>query len=756
MGLHLRSRVLAVDPSKGMILAAGITLAGLILAMTPFGHSLEEDLGLTTLFRLRGPIPAPEQAVVVSIDEASARQLDMPGKPRLWPRALHAELVMRLNQNGAAAIFFDVMFEEQRDPANDRQFARALQEANNVILFQYRKREIFPITAGDGTRISNAQVETLVSPIPLLAESAFGLAPFPLPKVPARVNHFVLFVPELGDAPTMPMVALQAYCLPAYDDLIGLLREYVPSQIHDLPLNAQALRRRGSMQEAVQSLRQVFLSDPELADRLLKRVEGAALGLEADRHMMLVALIRAYGGPGSAYLNFYGPPRSITTIPYHTVLDADRHDKAFDIAGRMVFVGYSAEWQPDQQDGFYTVFTSRRSGMDISGVEIGATAFANLLTGQLVRVPGGWIDVGLLVAWSILLGVGLRLVPGAWQIPAALGLALAYLLLAYQLFTSFLLWPPLAVPLLWQWPLATGGTMFWRYLDVRRERRNIRRAFGYHLPVEVVDRLAEGIHPLNANERVHGIVLATDASKYTTLSERLTPAQLHKLVNEYYASLFVPIREAGGVVSDVIGDAALAIWTADRADPEQRRQACHAALDACRAVDLFNLSHKAAMLPTRMGLHCGEVVIGHVGAVDHYEYRAVGDIVNTATRIEGLNKELGTRILASRSVVDGLNDIRCRELGRFMLAGKTQPLTLYELIDAQNETAGTADTDQWLFHNALQAFQAQRWRDAAAGFEAFVEQHGPDGPSRYFLNLCQIYDAHPPADWDGVIRVTNK
>jgi adenylate cyclase len=259
-----------------------------------------------------------------------------------------------------------------------------------------------------------------------------------------------------------------------------------------------------------------------------------------------------------------------------------------------------------------------------------------------------------------------------------------------------------------------------------------------------------------SGQQVHGIVLATDASQYTTLSERLAPAQLHQLMNEYYASLFVPIREAGGVVSDVIGDAALAIWSAGGADAEQRRQACRAALHACRAVDAFNRSHASAMLPTRMGLHCGEVVMGHVGAVDHYEYRAVGDIVNTATRIEGLNKRLGTRVLASESVVEGLGDIRCRALGRFMLAGKTRPLTLYELIDAQDETAEAAHRDQTLFHGALQAFQAQQWREAAEGFEAFTERHPGDGPSRYYLDLCQRIDADPPQDWDGVIRVASK
>ena len=95
-------------------------------------------------------------------------------------------------------------------------------------------------------------------------------------------------------------------------------------------------------------------------------------------------------------------------------------------------------------------------------------------------------------------------------------------------------------------------------------------------------------------------------------------------------------------------------------------------------------------LPTRIGLHSGQMVLGHVGAMDHYEYRAVGDIVNTAARIERLNKLFRTRMLASDDLLFGLDDFLTRRLGTFLLAGKSKPLVIHELICRQDEATERA------------------------------------------------------------------
>jgi len=735
---------------KGLILGLLIALAGIVLASTSAGRWMEEEVALTWLFKLRGVRSAPPEVVVISIDRTSSEQLGLSNKPRKWPRALHGELLNKLAANGASMVAFDVIFEEIRDPADNRKFARAIQQAGNVVLFQYLKKD--PLNIGNDNRKPEniGIVERLISPVPILEKAAIGLAPFPLPKVPARINHFILFKPALGNISSLPVLGLLVHSLPAYDNLLSLLKIEIPNQISSLPASIQQIRQNKSIHELASELRQLFLHNPGLKSRLMAKLQNS------PQAKSLRSLITSFTHPDSMYLNFYGPPQTITTIPYYKILQSsDMAD--IDLKGKAVFVGFAEQFQPDQQDAFYTVFTEQQSGLDVSGVEIAATAFANLLDNSTLTVSSARVDIFILVLWGVILGLILRLLPGQLVIPAAIMLALFYGLLTYQLFDQHDHWLPFAIPLLWQAPLGIMATLLWKYVDVQRERHNIRHAFGYHLPVKVVDQLAKGVdHITETGQTVHGIVLATDAEQYTTLAEQLEPAQLHDLMNRYYETLFSPIRQAGGVISDVVGDAALAIWTSAKPDKHQRQQACQAALDIQHAVDQLNQTHTAHALPTRLGLHFGEVVMGHVGAVDHYEYRAVGDIVNTASRIEGLNKQLGTRIIVSAQVLDDLDDFITRELGRFLLKGKRQPLTLYELVDRKTEHHDDVKNNFVVFQTALHAFQTQNWQAAADSFKQFILAYGEDGPSRYYLSLIQQYSTHTPPEWDGVIELSQK
>ncbi|MGB5517115.1 MAG: adenylate/guanylate cyclase domain-containing protein [Gammaproteobacteria bacterium] len=739
---------------KGLLLGLCVALAGILLATSNIGRWMEEEVGLAWLFRLRGPLAAPGEVVVVSIDYSSSKRLGLANNPRKWPRSLHGDLVRKLNKHGAAVVVFDIFFEESRDPQENTLFAEALREAGNVILFQSLKKE--PLTnAADS--VQNRQVgyiETLTSPVPVLSEAAFGLGPFPLPKVPAQVNHFITFKPALGDIPTLPVVALAVHSLPVYSVLRDMVNDVIPERVSQLPTREQ-LKRLDGVHKLIQSLRKLFLTNPDLAPQLIRRLDHSSSTVTPGDREALAALISSYAQPDSLYLNFYGPPQTITTIPYYQVLESTVQANPLGLAGKAVFVGFSEQFQPEQKDGFYTVFSQELSGLDVSGVEIAATAFANLLQRSSIKTTSATADVLIYFTWAVLLSMVLRVLSGPILIIAALSLGLAYHQLAYELFRQVHHWIPLAIPLLWQAPLALIGALLWNYLDAQRARRNIRHAFGQHLPIDVVDQLAQGVeHIADSGQHVHGIVLATDAQQYTRLSEELTPAELHQLMNRYYEILFGPIRRSGGVISDVVGDASLAIWTSTRSDPLPRQRACHAALEILSRVERFNRQEPAYALPTRLGMHFGELIMGHVGAMDHYEYRAVGDIVNTASRIEGLNKQLGTRILVSKEVLQDIEGLMTRELGNFLLMGKSKPLSLYELV--ANDHQGKVDKPYVDFVRALHVFQAQQWEEAATGFEEFILEHGEDGPSRYYLDLCRQYLASPPNEWDGVIRVVKK
>ncbi len=297
-----------------------------------------------------------------------------------------------------------------------------------------------------------------------------------------------------------------------------------------------------------------------------------------------------------------------------------------------------------------------------------------------------------------------------------------------------------------------------KYYTEKRERKQIEEQFGRFLPERVVKHIKESAGQVTANNKlVYGVCLATDVENYTPLSERMSPGRLSQLMNDYYAALFEPVEKYAGDVSDVVGDAMLALWTAPSANSELRKKACLASLGIAASVDRFNQTDNRPKLTTRIGLHFGEIILGTVGASRHFEYRAVGDVVNTTNRIQGANKKLGTRLLLSGEVVEGLDDFLIRPFGDFLLVGKSSPVSLAELV-AHKQAASSEQL--WLckiFASAFQAYQLQQWQQACNGFSEILKVFPDDGPTRFFLKYCQQYKLVPPVGaWPSVIQMTSK
>lgn len=742
--------------AKALVLGLVTGLAGLVLSATPLGQELEENFGLDGLFMLRGERAPPPEVVIVSLDKQSADRLGLPNEPAKWPRALHARLLDNLVRQGAAVIAFDVIFDEPRPPAQDVPFAQAVQRAGNVVLFEYLKKENLPLTDRAGLAQGEVTVERLISPLPALVQAAAATAPFPLPKVPVKVSQVWLYKTGAGDRATLPVVAFQIYALSAYDEFLQLLRGVSPAHAAALPRSRAELLRTKGVQELIQNLKTLLRQEPELGVRLWQ----AAAAQPEGRGRLLRSLVHLYQAGDSRYLNFYGAPRRITTVPYYKVLTADSAEKMpVNMRGAAVFVGMAESLQHEQKDGFYTVF-SQASGLDVSGVEIAATAFANLLEDFPVRPLDLRAQLALVAAWGLLIGfvcMWWRALPG---IALLAGLGALYFGLVYFRFASAAQWYPLVIPLLVQAPAALFCALLWHYLDSNRERRHIRRAFGFYVPDKVVDDLVRNLTDVRADKQVvYGACLATDAEQYTALAETLEPEQLGALMNRYYEAVFGPVRDHGGFVSDVIGDSMLAIWagTSAHAAGDQCVQACRAALGIAKAVDRFNQSSGGPALPTRIGLNAGSMLLGNIGAVDHFEYRAVGDMVNTATRIQGLNKILRTRILVARESVTGHGEFLTRDLGVFLLPGKSKPIEVCELLCARADADAGTEQSCTLFAAALADYGQRRWESARAGFGRLLEQNPSDVPARLYQDLCERWLSAPPDEsWTATVRIETK
>lgn len=747
-------------PAKALILGVITGILGVLVSSFPFILDLEERAGLDWLFTLRGPITPPDEVVIVSLDRASADALNLPIEPGKWPRSYHTELLDKLTQAGAAVIVLDIYFKEQREPEVDAALAQAIEAANRVVLFEYTRKDITRLYDKSGHYRGELIAQQLIPPVEPIASAPLALAPFPLPVFPVKVSQFWAYTPGTGNLPTEPVIALQLFTAALYPDLIALIRQANPYTTLPAVRATAGLFEKHVLRESIQTLRQLFTTSPSLASNVTKALYSEKWQDDSrpEHQALLQALIRMYSSPDSHFINFYGPPQTITTVPYVQVLrpemDVPGTRQAVDLHGKAVFVGYSERLQPEQLDEFYTVY-SQNNGLHLSGVEIAATAFANLLKDNPVTPLPLPLQFLLLAGWGVLLGICIRLLP---VLPAAVistALAVLYLLASQLLFNQYALWLPLIAPLFIQAPFALFVAIAWQNLDVRRERESIRTAFGMYLPAPVVDELANDLAKGKSRGRlVYGTCLSTDADKYTTLSEGMAPAALAELMNAYYETLFQPVRQYNGIVSNVVGDAMLAIWTSSTPEPELRHQALLAALainDAVKQPEVGNIPHH---LPTRIGLHTGQVLLGSIGAVDHYEYRAVGDIVNASTRIQSLNSYLGTRILLTQQVLEGIDDLATRDVGSFVLVGKTRPLVIHELIGhKEDEIDASMVEQQLLFAAGLNAFRRGDWTRARKIFTQHIAVNNHDGVSRYYLNLCR----HQPGDdWNGAVRLDSK
>jgi adenylate cyclase len=328
--------------------------------------------------------------------------------------------------------------------------------------------------------------------------------------------------------------------------------------------------------------------------------------------------------------------------------------------------------------------------------------------------------------------------PAAIGIGASLALVAGYCAAALYSFGSAQLWLPVIEP---AGVIAPAGALFaagWQYLDVVRDKKRLARSLGLFVPPHVVEQLVRKPGAFeSARESLDCSCLVTDAADYTTLSETLQSEQLAALLNQYFENLFRPVLDLGGYVSDVIGDSMLALWPDRGAGRQGRLRVCEACLDAADAVERFNSISPIAKLPTRFGVHFGPVTLGLVGALTHYEYRAVGDTVNTANRVQGLNKRLGTRVLASDSAVEDLDELLLREIGLFRLKGKRTAMRIYEIV-CRRKDATQNDLRMCLeFRDALAALRGDDHDLMLARFDRLVNDFPNDGPSAFYAGLLR-------------------
>lgn len=669
----------------GLFIYTAIYLAEWRLPVLQFIDSIELR-AYDTRFKIRGQTSPTPEVVIVAIDR---KTIDALGS---WPfaRTHFARMLDQLTGDAAKVVAFDINFPKpdeksglhairqarqeylaqvptrQRDPAylkrleameqaadTDRRFAEAIRRAGNVVLgqfFYFSEREVSHVDAQTQQEYDNVLAfgaYSSVRPLPrhpqenvpplgqiFLGEEAVLASPNLLLFADAANYNFGYFNFFLGSDPVMRRTQL----------VIKYKQDFYPS------LDIQVLKH--------------FLDVPDQEFGLFYNpagVEYIALGeLRLPTDLL-----------GRMLINFRGPAY---TFPYYALADVARGSfPPGTFTNKIVLVGPTAHGIPD----FYPV-PLQEAGFP--GVEIHANVLDTILNQRFIaRTAREEVaDVIFILLMGLVMGALLGHVRLAWTTPTTLLVLMLFLLANYFAFARYNLWLNMVLPGMVLLVNYAGVSAF-RALIEEREKRKLRAAFQQYVPPGLIRELMKAPErlQLGGQERVLSIMFS-DIRGFTALSEGLSPLELTAFLNSYTDEMTEIIFRHWGTLDKFQGDAVMAFWGAPYEQDDHAARACAAALDMLRRVDELRQPWRAQGKPDiniGLGINTGRAVVGNMGSRKRFNYTVLGDAVNLASRLEGVNKEYGTRIIVSettfRAATDTLGLLRRRISQYFGLPPET-------------------------------------------------------------------------------------
>ncbi len=704
------------------------------------------------MFKIRGPRPPGPEVVIVTIDEPSLKALGR----WPWSRRTITRLVDSLTQAGALTVGFDIIFAEKEEDAgvemlaklekeisqqgwrlpglekwvknqqrgtdSDGDLAKALTRQGSALLGYY----FFGVEAknlGERRDLEIAPDMIKGSAYNLVRWTTAAARAFPLPTAKGVEMNIERLAHAASDCGYFNIV-------PDHD---GTIR-WVPMAIRYqdglyAPLSLALLRD--------------YWGRPPL------NITIGDTGVQELRMGNKRIPVDAYG---RFWINYCGPVRS---FPHYSVIDIlEGRIPASAFQDRIVLVGATAV-------GIYDIRVTPFANV-YPGVEVHANIIDNFLRNNFLMVsigPWGWhllalVLLGLVMGWSIP-----RL--HAWaSFSLFVELAFAYMALNYYLFSRWNYYYQMVYPLQGLLSVYLGVGLM-RLLNVERDRKRIKSTFQSFVAPEVVNEMLRHPEKLRlGGEKRDLTVIFSDIRGFTTLAETMNPEDLVNLLHTYLTPMTDIVFKNGGTVDKYIGDAVMAIYGAPLELPQHADHACFTALDmvtTLRELCQQWTSRGWPCIQIGIGVNSGPMTVGNLGSERLFDYTVIGDHVNLASRLEGLNKYYGTNILLSGYTAALLQDpFILREVDKVKVKGKKAPVVIYELMGL-----GQPDDEQvsllQTFAAGLAAFRGFRFPEAVEFFSSCLSLFPGDGPSRLLLERSREFMVSPPPDdWDGATAMTEK
>ena len=302
------------------------------------------------------------------------------------------------------------------------------------------------------------------------------------------------------------------------------------------------------------------------------------------------------------------------------------------------------------------------------------------------------------------------------------------------------------------------------HIKLQYFNNNLRRAFSTYLSEDVVEEIVSDPTRLHlGGEKRYMTALFTDIKGFASIAEVLAPEQLVELLNYYLSTMSDVILEKEGTIDKYEGDAIVAFFGAPLQYPDHALRACTTAIIMKRLEDEINnniMKHhlSPSSLRTRIGINSGDMIVGNMGTQKKMNYTIVSNAVNMAARLEGVNKQYGTWILASEDTIKGTyGRLLARRLDRIRVVGINEPVRIYEVLELIADAPRALQDKIEMFNKAQELFEERRWKDALEDFSRILEQYPQDEPTALYLDRCRRFLQAPPLDsWDGVYSFDEK
>jgi len=608
-------------------LTLGFLASAAVATLTSLGYfSGHQGKALDLYFWIQGRTRAPE-IVLVAIDEAAFQRLN---ERQPIPRDYLAGIVRGLRKSGARVIGMDIDLRRPTSPAEDRALVEAI-----------RGDHVAPVV----------KARTLQAVL--------------TPDGEVRFRPTRLYDPNLEEASGFADVPKDG------DGFFRRIPLVVPLENGELfPSLALALLARLGGEDPATLGRRLAGPDPiELSLPEWDEARGRARG---------TSLLRFFRDDDWK-INFVGPSGSFVTIGSDAIYQVGVSDSPVaqenPLRDRIVLIGATFA---ESRDAFPTP-----RGL-MYGVEIHANILHSLLTRSQIR-PVSW-DASLVLQFLVCLGLSALFAVVKPNRALILSLAAAGLLtlgLSVWRDPAGTYWFDVLTPIL---AIRLSGG-----LHDALERRRIRRSFHQYVGQEVAERIY-GDDPALAGQRRTVSIMFTDLRDFTTLSEGLAPDQVAQQLNEYFPMMVDAVLQHRGVINDFIGDAVMAVYGAPLDNPDHGLDAIRTAFRMLAGLKVLNAAWEVRGLPSLkmgIGIHTGSVFAGNVGAPKRMKYTVVGDAVNVAARLEGLNRDLQTTLLISGETYAAVrNWVEARDCGEFRVKGRSQVIQVYEVLSLVAGAAG--------------------------------------------------------------------